>query len=617
MIPRLRIIATCLVTALIYGEVTLFAATTYYFDNAGSDSNPCSLASKCQTGTKAASLTLAAGDALCFTGGQTFTFGGAPLVITTSGAVGNYVTIGTCRLTAINAGSILSRIAQANPATFTTFGTGNAITVTNAEYVSIDNLVIMGPGVNTSTGATTSTGAGLQFSSTQTTNKLRGNRATALTVTGTKDGIFGTVDVNAHVGYDDLEIWGFDVHACQRLGVGVFNLEAGFSGNAAQNTNIYVGGSKATPSQVYNLPGLPGGTGVGNVGEGVTFRDVTTGTQEYTVVHDINLVGDQGPLGGTAGFTAQGAVIGITIQYDEAYHVFAPLGLDGFCVDAEEGATNTLVQYNYCHDNDGCAYGSGTSGPSTTGNLLRYNVFARDLVNSTNNFAEIWTGGPVQVTLYGNTIYSSHGDGIGVLSGTPSISAANNILIVAAGHKAVQGNSSTATTIGIEGNLYFSIGGGTITVQPGATAYTTLAALRAAGYESNGGMNGVFGDPVLLAPTSCTGGVLPANPVSTVTCFDIPVSSVAHLAGVNLRTFGFVPSTDFHLHGVNLTDIGAVNPAPTFGLIGDTSTLIDQLANLVPVSLPAGAVLMVPANTQIPVPLNTVSVIIAVCVGSP
>ncbi len=509
-------------------------AATFYIDNAGSDTNTGLIGSPWQTSAKVNAFKFLPGDVLIFTAGQTFT---GPFTFTNSGTAGAYICIGTGR------GSTPVRVAQSNPAIISA-GNGNGINLDNCEYVWVDNLIVSGSGVNTTNGATTSTGCAFNLKSTQTINKLHGVRLTAVTATGCKDGIVSWTPDASKVGYDGLQVWGSTVHACQRVGMIQLNYDLEHdtgtfaSGSPAQNANTYFG-----YCQVYDNPGLAGVC----CGSGMDIRNCTDGEIDHCVVRDLNIVGTQ-PLfgGGTAGI-ASAVAVRTTVRFCEAYNIFAPANIDGVGIDFESGASGCVVEYSYFHDNDGAGLLTGGSGQNTN-NIVRYNVFAR---NAKNNQSELYPfGGGISMTCYNNTFYGVNGDAINVSGG--AFCFYNNIIVSKAGRKCVNG-----TPTALRGNVYFALGGGTTTVM----SYTTLAALRAAGFEAG---YGVFGDPLLSSPMSGVGiGAMPAADVSTITYFDLAgPASPAIDAGVDLRAapFGFTISRDFAGSAVSGPgyDIGAV-----------------------------------------------------------
>lgn len=501
-------------------------AQTYFVDNAGIDSNSGLSGSPWQTVAAVNAFALLPGDTVKFTAGQTFA---GPLVITRSGSSGALITFTTTSRTP-------GDTAQSGPATINAVD-GDGIQITNAEYTWVDNFIASGSGVNTSTGATTSTGKGVNMYSNVTSRatRWRGNKVTAVTVIGCKDGMFCWCPdpaVQGVVGFEDLHVWGLDVHACQRVGF-IMSCDGPFpSGGTEIFANVYIG-----YSQVYDCPGK-----VSDVcGEGITVRNCLSGIVEYSVVHDINVVGTQG-FGGTQGFAAI-RDNGVIVQHCEAYNIFAPINVDGVGIDIESGSIGCIGQYNYIHDCEGGGLMTGSAGGNTTGNIYRYNMVARN--SSTNGSDLINVGGvaggvgaTITCEWYGNTVYASNGHAADLLSGDKVY---NSILIAKAGFKSVNGSPGA-----LKGNLYYAIGGGTITV----ITHTSIGALRAAGFESHLGVNyGIFGNPLLTSPTLGVGvGTLPGAPVSTILYFDIPTNSPAVDAGILLSILGVSPGL-YEFHG--------------------------------------------------------------------
>lgn len=96
------------------------------------------------------------------------------------------------------------------------------------------------------------------------------------------------------------------------------------------------------------------------------------------------------------------------LQYNEAYNTRYTHDGEGFDVDSF--CENTLVQYNYSHDNEGgfmlvCAPGEETAtGYYTKDTTVRYNISQND-----GNLAIIYSGNIYNTDFYNNTIYVSEG----------------------------------------------------------------------------------------------------------------------------------------------------------------------------------------------------------------
>jgi hypothetical protein len=93
------------------------------------------------------------------------------------------------------------------------------------------------------------------------------------------------------------------------------------------------------------------------------------------------------------------------IQYNEAYETKGQRDGEGF--DSDWNSRNTIIQYNYSHDNDGgflliCNEGghSPEESAGNTGTIVRYNISQNDRTRGIN------IAGPTEKSLiYNNTIY--------------------------------------------------------------------------------------------------------------------------------------------------------------------------------------------------------------------
>ena len=442
---------------------------------------------------------------------------------------------------------------QTNPATIS-FASANGFEAFDVEGFWLDNIAFVGGGMNTAPGI------GGSLTSSQATNKLTGLRFTALSFTQSKDALFLLID-NGKKGWDDFQFWNIWVHHCQRLGLYVTNNGTFASGTEDQCSNFYLGGG----SIFEDLPGLAGGTGVGNCGQGATLCNTTTGLIDGVLARRINEFGDQGS-GGTGGIIVA-RCNGIVVNVPEIHDIYAPqpVPTDGVGVDFEGGARNCTLIGPYIHDCHGAAFLTGTFvAAATTGNKIICAVMARN--NIKGHQAEIYNFGGhgagastnVQTAIENCTVYASNGDAY-VTDPTGAHqedSIYTSQLISAAGAFCVNGLLN-----GLIGCDYHAIGGGGIKVRVNGTTYTSLATLRAAGFEQVGGVNyGVFGDPLLNDPTGPTGSTLPDNPVSTIANYNFPVTSPAYKAGWN---FGLAPTVlDFRGNQAvsgGLCDIGAVS----------------------------------------------------------
>jgi hypothetical protein len=103
------------------------------------------------------------------------------------------------------------------------------------------------------------------------------------------------------------------------------------------------------------------------------------------------------------------------VQYNEVYGMHGMH--DAFGFDSDWNSRNTIIQYNYSHDNDGgflliCNEGSQSPNDSAgnVGTIVRYNISQNDHHRGIN------FSGPVKNTLiYNNTIYVGKGEDVDVI----------------------------------------------------------------------------------------------------------------------------------------------------------------------------------------------------------
>src|SRR5262249_3491499 len=153
-------------------------------------------------------------------------------------------------------------------------------------------------------------------------------------------------------------------------------------------------------NHIYNLGGINPTNGALSP-NGIAFNGVQTGLAEHNLVHDIGA--NNNTCGGTTGIIAFRADA-ITIRFNEVYNVInvnRTAGCDWVGFDLDGEVTNSIVEYNYGHDNGGaCLLNVFNTGP----NILRYNVCENnDLVNGSRGQIAI---GPSLVQVYGNTVYA-------------------------------------------------------------------------------------------------------------------------------------------------------------------------------------------------------------------
>jgi hypothetical protein len=479
--------------------------STFYVSTAGNDRNDGrTSATAWQTIAKVDRTTFQAGDVVLFQGGDVFQ---GNLRFSSGGTATAPITLssyGTGRA-AIEAGA------------------GSGLAVHNAGGFQISNLNFVGTG-NTSAN-------GISFD-----NALPGNvKLPHVYIDHVDIRGFGAngIDMLGDIGtdgYDDVRITYVTSHGNGLAGVYIEGQVP-----RASNSRVYIG-----HCQAYN----------DNLG-GLEIADTNGGTIERSTAHD-NAAG----LGHEVGIWTYDSN-NITIQYNESYRNFSVSGSDeGDGFDFDGGTTNSIMQYNYSHENDGAGIllGEYPGAGLTGGNLIRYNISQND--GRLNGYAGIFLYNydyPYsKVTnnyIYNNTVYNSVGSAAVVISGSLPASSnvfANNIFQTAGGVPLILDESQSGATF--VGNDYWTSGGAFVIRYHGARI-TSLAAFHAAGQETlNGKLTGYNIDPKLQNPGK--GGTIGnADNLGTLSAYLLNSTSGLLNTGLNLKSLFGVSSGQRNFFG--------------------------------------------------------------------
>ena len=469
------------------------------------------------------------------------------------------------------------------PITLTSFGTGRAtinagnsfgVFAQNNGGFSISNLNFTGSGV-AADGTTTNTQSGLFFFNDAPGNLKQNHiRLDELDVSGFGDRGVLIGGFNGSSGYNDVQITNVVAHDNRQSGIETFGFadNTGFVNDAL--TNVVV-----RDSQAFNNVGNPNRGG--NTGNGIVLGGVDGALVERNLAFNNgqNNITADGPIGIWT-YNSNN----VTIQQNESY-ANKTAGGDGGGFDLDQNVTNSVLQYNYSHDNDGAGYlifsGQGTSG--TVGNVVRYNISENDGRDTGSTAASgITIGNKVSdLEVYGNTIFISErgsGTGSGGIaaiefltfgSDPDDILLANNIFITEDGTRLVIKPSNATGDITFAGNDYFS-SGDTFRIVWNGTTYNSLAAWRnATGQETLGGTaTGFQVDPMLMDPGN--GGTIgDPDALATLTAYMLENDSPLIDGGLDLFTLFGIDPGDRDFFGTPIPqgdalDVGAHElPEPT------------------------------------------------------
>jgi hypothetical protein len=426
---------------------------TYYVSPSGNDDHSgASVQAAWRTLDKVNSTDLDPGDKVLLEAGREFP-GGLLLSEEDAGTLTQPVLIGSY-------GSGRARIKA---------GDGSGVTVWNAGGVVVENLIVMGRDYRTNVGS------GIKI-----VNELPGNRKLEYIRVhnieasgfGRKEdpapeglqtpngcGIFvgGNASDKSKSGYRDVRIT--DCVTCQNEYFGI--LITGYwqdDPDTYANGHVYVGYCRMDDN-----PGDPNYFR-NHSGSGILMEDVDGGVIEYCQASNNGYKGGC-RVGGPIGIWAAVAN-NVIIQCCESHHNRAGKG-DGGGFDFDGGTTNSILQYNYSHDNDGAGYliCSYKDAPHTFhDNIVRYNISVNDGRRGHAGI-QFWSGSPKEdpihsTQIYGNTVYARCSPAVGFAprEGIYNTKVCNNLFVTANSHKLVAGGPDRSTAI-FAGNAYWSVDG--------------------------------------------------------------------------------------------------------------------------------------------------------------
>lgn len=287
--------------------------------------------------------------------------------------------------------------------------------------------------------------------------------------------------------------------------------------NSKRSTNVTVRNSTA-----YNT-----------YGDGIILFVVNGGVIEHSVAHHTGIEPTQ--TIGTPNGIWTWACNGCVVQYNEAYQNDSP-GMDGGAFDIDFWSDNTIIQYNYAHDNSSyCVAVFGAADYVTTNSIIRYNVCAN---NGTQNVAQrteievmSWAGGSIDgLQIYNNTFITNHGvihSPSDAYTGSRARTFSNNVI-----YSTTANPAGELSSIDSDYNVWYYTGGA----------------------WNNGEPHSIYGNPRLTDPSHTGNG----DPGSAYTLLS---DSPAVDAG---RTIAGAGSRDYIGNPVprgNATDIGAYESA--------------------------------------------------------
>ena len=369
-----------------------------------------------------------------------------------------------------------------------------------------------------------------------------------------------------HVHIDDVEVFGFGKFG---ISIGGSNGKSGFADIRITNSNIHnntVGGiethgvfsSSATTyanssvyvghDSVHDNPGYAGSST--HVGDGIVLSDVNGGTIERCESFNNGALNTH--VGGPVGIWAWDSNA-IVIQNNESHHNHTNSTADGGGFDLDGGCTNSIVQYNYSHDNDGPGYGlfQFSGARAWSGNVVRYNISENDGRRNSYAGIQLWNGGSgiANTEIYSNTIYVAPSNSgtpmaINVQTTVSNVHIRNNIFQTNGGLPIldIEGRQSS---LSFQGNDHWS-SGYAFGVTTSGTTYSSLNSWRSATAQEtlSGQPVGYSVNPLLASPGS--GGTI----------------GNADLLESRLESYRLQSASPLIDAGLNLWNLFAIAPGP-------------------------------------------------------
>jgi hypothetical protein len=514
-------------------------AATYYLNASGNDANAgTSPGQAWRTPARISRAHFQPGDQVLLAGGQVFR--------------GNIWLRGNSQGTA------------AQPITFRSYGGGRAVIQSDSTFgfyahnnagIALRNLAFVG------SGRLSNQSSGIVFYLDSANAHLEYLRLDSVDVSGYRASGLSIGSWHGLSGYANVRVTNSAFHA---------NGEAGFSSYAYYpapqgyaHHNWYVGNCQA-----YDNAGRADITST-HTGNGIVLSGIDQALiEQCTAYHNGWLNGSQsgGPVG-IWGWCCNA----LTIQQCESHHNMSGTSKDGGGFDLDGGCTNSVLQYNYSHDNEGPGYllAQFPGAPAMHDLTIRYNISENDARRNNYGAITLWSsgsnGGIGRTDIYNNTVVLSRPSdnstphAVYIMSGYISdIALRNNVLQTSTGLPVV--TSYTNTGVRLEGNCYWTPSSA-INLHWDGTTYTTLAAWRAATTQetlpATGQPTGFCVNPRFV-PTSGGSGSTPL--IGTGPNYHLAPTSSLLGTGIGLHAaFGIDPgSRDFF-----------GNAAPTNGTAGN------------------------------------------------
>jgi len=332
-------------------------------------------------------------------------------------------------------------------------GDGFGIKIINAQGYHISNLNVKGSGQEKN-----------NASGIAVFNNLKGDIKLAYifidSVEASGFGFFGILVAGekGKSGFKNVQIENCNVNNNGDAGLYVYG-EYKLNSKAYAHENVFVRNVKA-----YKNLGRP--KSKKNTGSGIVLSDTDNGLIEKCVAYENGILCNA-KQGGPVGIWAWDSR-NIIIQNNESFNNKTGSVKDGGGFDLDGGMVNSIMQYNYSHDNDGSGFflAQFTYARTHSGNIVRYNISENDGRKNSHAGIDIW-GEVENAIVYNNTIFLSQAlkDTPGALMFRPNLESsspkfpkniiiANNIFVTKGDVFIVNGIKESPSVKLINNNYY-------------------------------------------------------------------------------------------------------------------------------------------------------------------
>lgn len=476
---------------------------------------------------------------------------------------------------------------EANPVVITSYGTGTAtilsplftaIYIEDTDGIVITNLELSSPQPSN----LFHIGVFIYHSDPSLSN-LAGFRLSQLDIHGFNIGI-SVGGESSIMGFKDGEISHCHIHNCQEAGIFTWGGYSQFS-DGLPHKNWWI-----HHNLVEQIPGLADPTR--HSGNGIMISRMDSCVIEYNEVRfcGMNNLHCGGPVGLWA-FQASH----VLIQYNESHHNSNGQGCDGGGFDFDGGVTNSVMQYNYSHDNDGAGFlvAQYAYAPPMENLTIRYNISENDGEEEGYGGITVWTSEigdyPTinNVFIYNNTIYSSASS----TSTAASIWNDDYVNVVFLNNIFLTENNPLLEIEAEEGwtflrNHYHSYSGDFLIKDNGKSHQNLLSWIKDSGAETMGNAyTGNEGDP-LLTNYGTLGTVSDFSQLFSTNFYRLTDTSSLINKGLLVSNFGLIPAgQDFYGNPAlvgNNPDIGAFESAIKVSRITSLEPTLESTLSVYP-----------------------------------